>query len=227
MGDAAVGGGVAVGGAVFHGGAGFELEAGVAKEGVAGAVEGAAELVDAVVVQVVAGGFAGELEGGGVVAVGDLALVGLGGGGGETTETITQHADVWSRVCVVEGGDFSEGIGSVEGGEADACDRACPGALGETTGEVVLVVCASVYGIALGEEQTGGGLVVPSGQGGADGWSGGWGGDGPGGCDLPGAKGNQLAIGVVFIPSGIKLAAPAGLELATGGVEVKLRGGIW
>jgi hypothetical protein len=48
-------------------------------------VEGAAELVDAVGVEVVAGGFAGELEGGGVVAVGDLALVGLSGGG-ETTE---------------------------------------------------------------------------------------------------------------------------------------------
>ena len=94
-------------------------EAGVAIEGVAGAVENAGELVEAVRVEVVVGGFEVEPEIGGVVGIADPALVGLGDGGG-AAEAIPRHADVWGGVCVVDVGDFSKGIGGVESGEADS-----------------------------------------------------------------------------------------------------------
>ena len=129
--DAAIGGGVGIRGLCFDDGGGGSAstdtrggcapqdKAGVAIEGIAAAVEGAGELVEAVRVEVVVGGFEIEPEIGGVVGVADPALVGLGDGGG-AAEAIPRHADVWGGVCVVDVGDFSKGIGGVESGEANS-----------------------------------------------------------------------------------------------------------
>ena len=113
LGEATVGGGVAISGGRFGGAAIFQDVAGVAQEGVLAAVEGAAELVSAVVIEVVVDEFAGELEGGGVVAVSDLALVDLGDGG-LATVGIVGDGDVGGGIAVV--GESEEALG-VGGGD--------------------------------------------------------------------------------------------------------------
>ncbi len=144
------------------GGGGFKLEAGVAPEGVAGAVEDAEEFVAGGGVEVVGDGLGVHGEGGGVV--GELGLGNSGGDGLLTTVLVEEDGDVWGGVAVVGGGEFSGGIVVIGGGDVSR-----PGAGFQTTGRGVGVVGAFAIGVLLAGELLagvvgpGGGVVVAGG----------------------------------------------------------------
>jgi hypothetical protein len=109
------------------------------------------------VVEVVFYEFAGDDESGGVVAVGDLALVGLGDGG-LAAVAVVGDGDVGGGVTVVSEGEQALGV-AVSGGDSPR-----PSAGGEATGGGVGVVGALGVQILFAGEQTAGGAVNPSGD---------------------------------------------------------------